>query len=124
MATTNCNSSICCPAAPHDQPSVAPNGISHLVKDMLGDMQTRLQTMTEAIVNSNDSMDSKIDDLEKSLEDLMLQQTETTSSMPTYSTGYTTAMPNRSSPHATLPRGPGASPPMLKSPAWNAYKGS
>ena len=65
-------------AAPAGQVSAAgqPQGTQELtafVQNLLTQMQTRFQEMSDAIITRIDEMGSRIDDLEKSIADLMQQ---------------------------------------------------
>eukprot|EP01083_Nonionella_stella_P075612 205618_1 len=56
--------------------SGAPNGEADLavfVQDLLGKMQERFKTMSDSIIGRIDEMGTRIDDLEKSIGDLMTQ---------------------------------------------------
>jgi heat shock factor-binding protein 1 len=47
------------------------NELTNLVQSMLTQMQQRFQTMSETIIGRIDEMGSRIDDLEKSISDLV-----------------------------------------------------
>ena len=47
------------------------NELTQLVQQMLTQMQTRFQTMSDNIINRIDEMGNRIDDLEKSIADLV-----------------------------------------------------
>eukprot|EP00919_Chromeraceae_sp_WS-2016_P036820 GHVR01087502.1.p1 GENE.GHVR01087502.1~~GHVR01087502.1.p1 ORF type:complete len:102 (+),score=40.39 GHVR01087502.1:60-365(+) len=52
-------------------PNVA--DVSAFVQNLLREMQTRFQTMSDSIINRIDDMGTRINDLEKSIGDLMHQ---------------------------------------------------
>jgi len=50
-----------------------PEDLTAFVKNLLEQMQSRFQTMSQSIITKIDEMGSRIDDLEKSIEDLTIE---------------------------------------------------
>lgn len=50
-----------------------PEDLTAFVKNLLEQMQSRFQTMSRSIITKIDEMGSRIDDIEKSIEDLAIE---------------------------------------------------
>lgn len=56
-----------------EAPATTPQDLTIFVKNLLEQMQQRFETMSEQIVGRIDEMGNRIDDLEKSIAELMEQ---------------------------------------------------
>jgi heat shock factor-binding protein 1 len=61
------------PAAPAGQDPQSSQDLTVFVQNLLQQMQTKFQTMSDAIITRIDEMGARIDDLEKSIAELMSQ---------------------------------------------------